>query len=169
VIFGAAVRKNGEPSGAMSRRVDCAYNIGKEKPDSIYIPTGGVGKTKFQEAETMKKLLLNLGVAEDKIIPEEESKDTFASVINCSKILRAHNNFNKVYVVSDIYHIPRCRWLFYMLAIKTRSSRPESGLWPNGILKWSYFYFREIFALPYDTILMLFFLLNNAGSSKLRA
>jgi len=157
VIFGAAVRENGEPSGAMRRRVDAAFKIGKDNPDSIYIPTGGVGKTKFSEAGTMKMMLMNLGVSEDKIILEEESKDTFASVINCNKILRQKNNFNKVYVSSDKYHIPRCRSLFYLLAFKTESTHPESGLRQNGMIKWYYFYFREFFAIPYDIILMLFY------------
>ncbi len=157
IIFGAAVRKTGEPSGAMIRRVNAVFSIGKDKPGSVYIPTGGIGKTKFSEAATMKKLLMNLGVAEDKIILEEKAKDTLESVINCAAILKQFNNNNQVYVSSDIYHIPRCRLLFYLLAIKTKPACTESGLRANGIIKWSYFYFREIFALPYDATLMLIF------------
>jgi vancomycin permeability regulator SanA len=157
VIFGAAVRENGEPSGAMNRRVVAAFTIGQSNRNSMYLPSGGIGKTPFSEAETMKNLLISLGIAEHQILLDEKSKDTFASVINCAGIMKLRNDSSTVYVCTDTYHIPRCRWLFYLIGIRTNAVRTESGLQANGLIKWTYFYIREIFALPYDTIVMFFY------------
>jgi vancomycin permeability regulator SanA len=166
VIFGAAVRGNGEPSGAMNRRVYAAFTEGKNKANSIYIPTGGVGKTPFSEAETMKMILINLGINEDKILLDEKSKDTFASTVNCTQILKSRMDRNCVYVCSDTYHIPRCRWLFYLFGMRTIAVRTESGLQSNGIIKWTYFYFREFVALPYDTLVMLAYRLQKLNAKN---
>jgi vancomycin permeability regulator SanA len=154
VIMGAKVRENGQPSGAMLRRVKTAMDLGKKDSVSWYLVTGGIGTSKFSEAHTMKDMLLGSGIPEDKIILEELSTNTISSVMNCSLILRNFPSFNRICICTDRYHIPRCRWLFHLMGFSTYGAFIIGGLKANGIFKWTYYYFREAFAIPWDTIRM---------------
>ena len=160
IIMGARVRNNGEPSGAMTRRVDSAVLSGVKKPDTIFLVTGGIGESGFSEAETMKNMLLKSGIPEQNILLEGESTNTILSVKYCTRILKNRNDIETIYIISDIYHIPRCRWLFLLFGIKTKSLPVISGLKTNGMIKWIYYYIREIAALPFDTLLFYFYKLN---------
>nr|WP_319510654.1 YdcF family protein [uncultured Draconibacterium sp.] len=154
IIFGAAVNTDGEPSGAMKRRVKSAVLASKEIQDVHYLVTGGIGKGKsVSEAEAMKKLLLQYDVPHYNISTENKSHDTLSSVNYCHTILKERNNFKEIFICSDAYHIPRCRWLFYILGTYTRPIPVLSGRQANGQLKWMYYYLRDWIALPYDTLL----------------
>jgi len=154
--MGAAVRDNGQPSGALNRRIRSALEIAKNQTDVWFLVTGGIGKNNFSEAEVMKETLLRHKVLPEKIIVDDQSKDTLDSVVICSRILKDHlPTFQSVVVCSDIYHVPRSRWLFYLRGIKTQRTKVQSGLPANGLIKWMYYYIRELAAIVYDTILIL--------------
>lgn len=155
IIMGAAVKPDGKPSGAMTRRVNAAVASSHNDFSNWFLVTGGFGKNLFSEAETMKRMLLAEGIREDQIIPERQATDTLSSVINCSMLIREYKPFDLIYVCSDRYHIPRCRWLFFLSGIRTLNVKVNSGMRANGRLKWFYFYFREVIALPFDTIVIL--------------
>lgn len=155
VIMGAAVRKDLAPSGAMRRRVEGALVLGRTSAKPIYLVTGGVGKYGDAESQVMKRLLIQAGVSETSILVDAESRDTLASVIRCAKILKQHNNLSSITVCSDRYHIHRCRWLFYLLGIRTRFGEMPSGKTANGSLRWFFYYFRELVATPFDTVVLL--------------
>ena len=153
--MGAAVLDNGQASGALKRRVDSAIAINSRLTNARFIVTGGIGKNKFSEAEVMSDLLIKSNIKDNRIIIEDKSIDTLDSIINCTNILKKDQNFSGVIISSDIYHIPRCRWLFYLVGIKTIKFNVISGLKANGKLKWLYYYVREFVAFPYDTVMIL--------------
>ena len=62
MIFGAAIRPDGQPSGTLRRRVEGAYRIGSIFRDPIYLVTGGVGRYGPAEATVMRDQLLGYGV-----------------------------------------------------------------------------------------------------------
>lgn len=164
VIMGAAVMPDGSPSGAMRRRVAGALAIGQRSPDPFYVATGGVGRWGPAEAEVMKTELQAHGVPASRIATETASKDTLSSVINCALIIREHGKIDDVFVCSDRYHVPRCRLLFRLLGIPTRSSSMPSGRNANGIVRWLYYYAREVLATPVDTLLLLVYRLTRADA-----
>jgi len=155
VIMGAAVMPNGNPSGAMRRRVEGALVLGRSSPDPFYVVTGGIGRWGPAEAEVMKAELQTDGVPEDHIATDAASRDTLSSIVNCTRIIREHGKADAVSVCSDRYHIPRCRWLFWLLGIPTRPANMPSGRSANGILRWCFYYVREAIATPADTVLLL--------------
>jgi vancomycin permeability regulator SanA len=155
VIMGAAVMPNATPSGAMRRRVEGALALGRRSQDPFYIVTGGIGRWGPAEADVMKAELQTDGVPEHRIMTETASRDTLSSIVNCSRIIREHDKADIVSVCSDRYHIPRCRWLFWLLGVPTRRANMPSGRGANGILRWSYYYVREAIATPVDTVLLL--------------
>ncbi len=154
MIMGAAVKPDGTPSGAMLRRVGGALMLGQKSSDPFYIATGGVGRWGTAEADVMKAELEAHGVSASRIETETASSDTLSSIVNCARIIRAHKSVDAIFVCSDRYHIPRCRWLFHLLGIPTRPTPMPSGLRANGLLRWSYYYLREFLAFPVDTLLL---------------
>ncbi len=155
VIMGAAVWEGGHASNAMRRRVEGALLSARGMSNPLFMPTGGIGKHPPSEAEVMSRLLRESGVAERNIALEDASHDTLQSVRNCVRILRSLPSFSQVVVCSDVYHIPRCRWLFKLYGIPTlpgsvRSGRPENKAW-----RWWYFSLRELPALVWDSLVVL--------------
>lgn len=150
VIFGAKVKDDGTPSGALIRRVEAALRESAQSPDDFFLVTGGVGTNGFSEAETMKGMLLSKGVAVDKIVVEGVSKDTLESIHRCKKLIR-EGGFNSIKVSSDRYHIPRCVWLFKLVGIRSKGIRVESGRSANGTPRWLYYHLREVAAIVWDT------------------
>lgn len=155
VIMGAAVKPDGTPSGAMRRRIDGALQLASMAHNPTFLATGGVGKHGHCEAVAMKNVLAGANIPEDHIILERESKSTLTSIIRCSRILKNRQNVKSVTVCTDRYHIPRCRWIFLMLGVATTFGAMPSGYKVNGLLRWSYYYLREMAAFPVNTILLL--------------
>ncbi len=153
--MGAAVWQGGVPSNAMKRRVSGAFDTARSLYDPLFIPTGGVGRFPPAEAEVMRDLLVELGVATSNILLEEAADDTLSSVRLCAGVLKRLSDVDEVYVCSDIYHIPRCRWLFKLYGVRTLAGRVESGRNYTGLMRWSSFYVREAAAIVWDTFLVL--------------
>lgn len=155
MIFGAAVWLDGQPSNAMRRRVEGALTTATGQPNALFLATGGVGKHPPSEARIMRNMLLEKGIAEPDILLDEASTDTLSSVRNCTRILHALPELGDVVICSDVYHIPRCRWLFHLYGIPSRAGQVESGRRANTALRWMYYYTREALAIPWDTALVL--------------
>jgi vancomycin permeability regulator SanA len=153
VVMGAAVWPGGVPSKAMLRRIDSAL-ANNPDGDAVFIVSGGVGANPPSEAQAMRQLLLTAGIPSTQIRLDEESKNTLSSIRNCAKLIRLIPH-SRVLVCSDRYHIPRCRWLFRLLGIKTEAATVASGRAGNGYIFWFSYYMREVLACPWDTLLLV--------------
>lgn len=157
VIMGASVTKGGVPSGAMRRRVHGAVQAQPSLEGKVYfIPTGGVGRYGPSEAQVMRTLLEEADIPPDRIILEDQAHDTLSSVGNCAAIISKINPYTLVLIASDRYHVMRCAILFRLYGLDAHSLRIESGRAANGMLRWSYYYFREAVAIPFDIGIVLF-------------
>ncbi len=154
VIFGAAIRPDGKPSGTLRRRVWGAHRFGTRLDEPFYLVTGGVGRHGPPEATVMRAQLLGYGVSEERIIVEDQGTDTLSSAILCWRILRDRDQSTAVYVCSSPFHIPRCRLLLRILGLRTAAARMPGDRHPLGTVKWLYYVLREAAALPYDAIVM---------------
>lgn len=156
MILGAAVLADAEASGAMRRRVDGAFLLSRDSGDAVFLVTGGGGPNRQTEAEVMSALLEAKGVAPERILQDPISTDTLSSVVQCARIIKGQTSVRSVIVCSDRYHIPRCRWLFRLLGVRTLVGEMPSGLRANGHLRWAYYYAREAAAIILDTVVLLF-------------
>lgn len=151
VIFGAAVKPDGQPSGTLQRRVQGAWQLAKQHNTAVFIVTGGEGKHGPAEGLVMKRLLLDMGADESRILVEDRAQDTLQSVIYCADILRQQgNNAREVIVCSSSYHNYRCQMLFRMWGIPCRRGEMPGDRAALGTAKWLYYYFREAVAIPWD-------------------
>jgi uncharacterized SAM-binding protein YcdF (DUF218 family) len=154
VVFGAAVRPDGSPGGALRRRIAAALEYAQDRA-VIFLVTGGVGDYPPAEAVVMANLLRAGGVSDHDIIQEDQSKTTSESVVNCTSIIRQLSEITCVMACSDAYHLPRCRLLFRLRGIKAGGIPAADGRDANSWQKWLWFHLREILAIAKDTILVL--------------
>lgn len=121
IIFGASVRPDGSPSGTLRRRVQGAIVAGRGATNARYLPTGGAGANGFVEADVMRQLLIESGIAPDAILSERKARDTLESVRFCDAILRTAGDVTEVIPCTSRYHVPRCVALLRLLGWKVRT------------------------------------------------
>ncbi|WP_135467164.1 YdcF family protein [Crenalkalicoccus roseus] len=155
IIFGAAVRPSGLPSGALRRRVEAALAFGEALPGTLYVPTGARGRFGEAESAVMAALLITRGVPRSRILEEPTGTDTLSSAIACARLLRARGHRGPVLAASSAYHLPRCLLLLRLAGLKARPVPPPRGPAAAGWRQRWWWRLREVPALPYDALLML--------------
>ena len=156
VIFGAAVRADGSPSGSLLRRCQtalCHGGLGALGP--FYLPTGGVGRHGPAEALVMRDWLLLQGVAESRIVLECEARDTLQSVRLCSRILQRRGDADSVQVATSDYHGPRCALLFRIAGFDSQVLPAAPDRSHLGTAKWLRYALKELIATPWDAAWLL--------------
>jgi uncharacterized SAM-binding protein YcdF (DUF218 family) len=152
VIFGAAVRSDGKPSGTLRHRVAAAARFGGRFKRPLFIPTGGKGRFGESEAVVMARLLREAGFADEAIVKEKTGTDTLSSVRAVKRLVRGRS---PVYACSSGYHLPRCVLLLRLAGIAARPCPPPIVPAATSVWRRWYWRLRETPALPYDALLML--------------
>lgn len=115
IVLGGGVTKEGECPEWVKQRLDKALELHNMKLADKIILSGKLSKTlfdnKFNESEVMKKYLLSKGFPEEKIILEGKSRDTFENAY-LSKIIVDKNNWKKIIVVTNEFHMKRAKKIF---------------------------------------------------------
>ena len=105
IVLGAQVRESG-PSVVLQYRLDAAIDYLNKNPDTICIVSGGQGVNEpFSEAEGMTKYLLENGIEKDRILLEDESRNTVQNIQNSKDIME--ELYNGVGIVTNNFHIFR--------------------------------------------------------------
>ncbi|MBV1959226.1 MAG: YdcF family protein [Pseudomonadales bacterium] len=164
IVFGAAVKPDGYPSGTLQRRVMGAYALASQVQSPIFILTGGIGQYGPAEAEVMRNILLQQGVSDEQMIIEDKATDTMESAILCANIiLRSKVTEFWVTVCSSPYHNYRCQMLLSQLGVSSHRGAMPSDKAALGVVKWAFYYFREAVAFTWDFIHILYLKTFNRG------
>ena len=156
IILGAAVYGT-QPSPSLRDRLDAALDYLQDNPEAMVVTSGGQGPDEaISEAEAMKVYLMNHGIAEDRILTEDQSVNTkqnlsFSfSIIEEAEQRRAAAGGSpraledlSIGVVSSEYHLFRIRYLAGKLG------KPVTGIaapTSYAVIKYNYF-IREIPAM----------------------
>ena len=154
VVFGAAVRPDGSPSGALRDRVGAAARFGRRLlPQPIYIVTGAQGRYGPPEAEIMAELLLQRGIHPDYIVIEPAGTNTLRSAIAVANLL--HERPGPVYAATSGYHMPRCVLLLGLAGLDAHRSPPAIGPASSRLFRNIWWRIREFPAIPIDALLMV--------------
>lgn len=108
VVAGAGVMPDGGPSDALRARTRLAVDLYESGAAPTLAFTGGVGDWGDAEAEVAADLARAWGVPEDALVLERTSTSTEENAAN----LRALVGDRRVLVVTDRYHVFRCRRVF---------------------------------------------------------
>ena len=155
IIFGAAVKPGGRPSGALRDRALAAVAFGKRFEAPVYLATGGLGEHPPTEAEAIRKLLLEAGVEDRFIVLDETATDTLSSVRACASMVREMGHNGAVYAVTSAYHLPRCVLLLRLAGLAARAAPPPASSASASFRKRWWWRLREVPALPYDAGLLV--------------
>lgn len=104
IVLGLAL-ENGQPQPDLLRRLDTAQRYLEQYPDSMLLLTGGnpdaSGRT---EAAVMREILLERGVPESSMTPEDQAKTTNENFKNIRKLV---DPGEPVVLISSNYHMDR--------------------------------------------------------------
>ena len=143
IVLGAHVRHSG-PSRALALRLDKAYEYAANYPNTILIVSGGQGSNEpCAESFIMKQYLTEKGLPEDRILEENQSKNTREN-LTFSKAMIPQGA--SVGIVSNGFHICRALHLAKTLGYEDVSGIPAKGdlfTQPANLL-------REFFAVVKD-------------------
>ena len=105
IVLGAQMKRSG-PSKALQYRLDVAIDYLQENPDTIIIVSGGQGSDEhISEAQGMHDYLIEKGIPEEKIIMENQSKNTFENLVFSADYLNKEKDC--VGIVSNNFHVFR--------------------------------------------------------------
>ena len=154
VVFGAAVRDDGSPSGTLRRRCESAVTFSRRFAAPYFLATGGVGRHGPAEASVIRTVLLEQGIPADRVLVEPVARDTLEAVRFCARLLRARRDVERVLVCSSSYHAPRCVLLFRIAGFQSAAVPTASDLPHLGRAKWLRYVLKEIVATPWDAIVL---------------
>jgi len=135
VVLGNTVNPDGLPSRRLAARLDTAVELYYRGLFPNVIVSGGVGREGVDEAVVMRDYLMRRGVPQDKIITDSQGVTTAATAKNVAAIAQEHH-WSRVFVVSQYFHIPRCR-----LALS------RAGIDPVYAAHAHYFELRDIYSI----------------------
>lgn len=146
IVLGAQVYENG-PSPVLKYRLDTAADYLKENPDTVCIVSGGQGKNEpFSEATGMADYLMKNGIDENRIIEEDQSKNTIANIRNSMQYIDSSND--TVGIVTSNFHAFRAMGIAKKQGIAQVygiSAETNPIYLPNNML-------REFFGVWKDTL-----------------
>lgn len=107
VILGAAVWGGNRPSPVLKERINKGYDVYHKNIVQKLVITGGGSPNELTEGEVSKNLLLKYGVEPENLILENHSGSTVEQIHFVRDSLYQRNKWNKILLVSDLYHLPR--------------------------------------------------------------
>ena len=126
MVFGAA-EYNGAPSPVLKARLDHAFDLEERGLAPLIITTGGSGGDRFYtEAGVGRDYLIQRGVAEAKILAENQSLTTYESVKAVTRLLR-QRQLQTCIAVSDGFHLYRIKLMFRSLGITAYTSPDQDS------------------------------------------
>lgn len=111
IVLGFALSEDGEMQDTLLERLRIAKRAGEINEDSMIIVSGGVPKNGKTEADVMYDWLREQGIDENRIIKEDQSRDTVENALNSMKIVE-EENIESVTLITSASHIRRALMLF---------------------------------------------------------
>ena len=109
VVLGAQVKPWG-PSSLLRQRIDAAQKYLEEHPEAVAVVTGGKGADEhISEAQCMHDELVKAGIAEDRIVMEDEATNTYENIRYSLYMIHELDLNQDLAIVTDSYHQLRAR------------------------------------------------------------
>ena len=147
VILGCGLRHDGSPTPLLAGRVDAARAFAQRQveagmPQPTFVPSGGKGDDeRWAEAESMRRYLVERGVSEEHIIPEDQSTSTRENFrFSAEKIAEAHAGASapaRVAFSTTNYHVFRSYVFAHEVGLDAEGIAAPTKLyfWPNAFLR----------------------------------
>lgn len=139
VVLGCKI-KGRTPSYMLQYRLDCAYNILKQNPQSVCVVSGGQGDDEIcPESEVMAEYLEKKGIDPSRIYEEDQSSNTKENLEFSLQRISDEKLPEQIVVATDFYHQYRAN--YYARTLGAQSC--GASCYTNPALVFSY-WVREI-------------------------
>lgn len=108
IVLGNTVNRRGKPNPCLRSRVEAGVWLYRAGKTDWLVMSGGTDSDGSNQAETMRDMAVDLGVAAEHILVENRSETTFQNIKLSAPLLR---DKQAVIIVSDAFHLPRGLWL----------------------------------------------------------
>jgi len=139
IIHGAGLLDGHRISKLLKDRLDKAVEVYYQDPTPpVLIPSGGKGSDEtIAEAEAMKQYLLEQGIPEKDIIPENRSTTTMENLQYSKEILDGFEGRKYTALVSSNYHIYRALRYCREIGMKCTGIGSHVALyyWPSALIR----------------------------------
>lgn len=103
IVLGCQVRGE-EPSLMLARRLDAAIETLFEHPGAVCVVSGGKGNGEdISEAEAMRRYLVERGISQDRVIPEDRSTNTRENIRFSAELLH-ERGIDRAVIVTNEFH-----------------------------------------------------------------
>lgn len=148
VVLGCQVR--GDRSGVMLRsRIETAYEYLAAHPDALCVATGGKGSGEnIAEGECIRRELVELGIANERIFVEDRSVNTAENMAFSARIIAENGLCPTILVASDNFHQLRASIFAERVGLDARALGCESpwylaaGYWAREVMALAAAYIR---------------------------
>ncbi|HEY0101591.1 MAG TPA: YdcF family protein [Pyrinomonadaceae bacterium] len=140
IVPGNTVEKDGRPSARLRARLDQTVALYRQGLFPNVIVSGGVGSEGFDEAEVMKRYLVENGVPDNRIHVDSGGATTHLTARNAARMMR-ENAWQSAMVISQYFHVSRTR-----LALK------RSGVTPVFSAHARYFELRDLYSIAREVV-----------------
>jgi uncharacterized SAM-binding protein YcdF (DUF218 family) len=123
IVLGNQVQPSGVPHPRLQDRLNKAWELYVSGRVKNIIVSGGLGKEGHQEAEIMQRVLMDQNIEAQAIWVDKKGNTTFQTAQNAALSMKK-NNWNSAFVVSQYYHIARCKLAFHGFGIDPVFSAP---------------------------------------------
>lgn len=129
VVLGCKVNGTA-PSLALSERIHAAYDYLKIHEDVPCIVSGGQGDGEdISEAQCMRDELVSLGISEDRIYMEDQSKTTEENMEYSAEIIRQNNFSSDVAIVTNEFHMYRAEEFAKEAGLRPGTVPAKTAFW----------------------------------------
>lgn len=116
VILGSKVNPDGSVSNRLKARLDRGLELYQDSLVEQFYVSGGVGVEGQPEGTVMANYLIRKGIPDDRITSDDFGVNTRKTALNFK---RDFPHQKQVYVVSQYFHITRCKLAFYQVGVET--------------------------------------------------
>lgn len=152
LVLGAGLEKNGQPSDILMDRIVSAMDIFNTHKVKILIMSGSQRRD-YDEAGAMQKAAVSHGIPGAAILVDRSGNSTFQSCL----FVRNELNPSKVVIITQAFHLPRSILLQRLLGVEAYGISANN--FSFSVLKKAFWYSREFFALPYNLLKYLIYLI----------
>jgi uncharacterized SAM-binding protein YcdF (DUF218 family) len=149
VIFGSTVGPDGAASRSLRRRVGYAVEAARRHPEGPVFCSGAARPGLPSEAEVIARLMAEAGIAPERLVRDDISRDTLQTAVAAAAFLRSRN-LRHALVCTEHFHMARARMLLAALGVSSEpgcaAGRPHDA--PTAY--WRSMVLREVAAYPYD-------------------
>ena len=134
ILLGGGIDKDGKLPASVLTRVEKTAEYLNQHPESVCVVTGGTLKwLPYAEAPELKNQLVNRGVAPERILVEDQAKDTIQNFQFSSKMLAEYRGLSieevlemPTAVVTSRYHLRRSERLARRIGYKNIKGIPAA-------------------------------------------